>query len=344
MSISDPSGRLARWSLLVQQYDFDIQHRPGVVHGNADALSRCPYASPSLTISAYEVPGVQIGCIRDLQRHDPDLADLIQYLESSKLPDKDSVARSLLLTIDDYFLSEDGLLFHLWTPKGRRRTTTHICDAQVCTMCKCFCGGVDANNPLEHIRCAECGRGFLNRLCYEMHKQPYCAAVDNRLTCNRIYACPKCHEDLKIVRGQRSNKNQWNGKPHECYKSYCNICKRNVNKYDHLCFLRPFKLEEVFEEQDEKRGLFVFMDMECLREESGWLVVNLIVVQDELGDEWVFKGLQALSEFCKSLFSEKGKLHRHTLGITKYVHVFTHNGSHFDYYPIITELGKYRRK
>lgn len=35
------------------------------------------------------------------------------------------------------------------------------------------------------------------------------------------------------------------------------------------------------------------MDMECLREESGRLVVNLIVVQDELGDEWAFKGLQA---------------------------------------------------
>ena len=56
---------------------------------------------------------------------DPDLADLIQYLESSKPSDKDGIARSLLLNIDDYFLSEDGLLFHLWTPKGRRRTTTH---------------------------------------------------------------------------------------------------------------------------------------------------------------------------------------------------------------------------
>ena len=125
MSISDPSGRLARWSLLVQQYDFDIQHRPGVAHGNADALSRRPYAPPSLTISAYDAPGVQIERVRDFQRRDSDLADLIQYLESSKLPDKDSIARSLLLTIDDYFLSEDGLLFHLWTPKGRRRTTTH---------------------------------------------------------------------------------------------------------------------------------------------------------------------------------------------------------------------------
>ena len=125
MSISDPSGRLARWSLLVQQYDFDIQHHPGAVHGNADALSRRQYAPLSLTISAYDVPGVQTERVRDFQRRDPDLADLIQYLESSKPSDKDGIARSLLLTIDDYFLSEDGLLFYLWNPKGRRRTTTH---------------------------------------------------------------------------------------------------------------------------------------------------------------------------------------------------------------------------
>ena len=116
---------MARWSLLVQQYDFDIQHRPGIVHGNADALSRRPYAPSSHMISAYDVPGVQIERVRDFQRRDPDLADLIQNLESSKLPDKDGIARSLLLTIDDYFLSEDGLLFHIWTPKGRRRTATH---------------------------------------------------------------------------------------------------------------------------------------------------------------------------------------------------------------------------
>lgn len=73
------------------------------------------------------------------------------------------------------------------------------------------------------------------------------------------------------------------------------------------------------------------MDMECLREGSGRLVVNLVVVQGELGDEWVFEGLQALPRFYKSHFSEEGKLHRYTLGITKYVRVFVHNGSRFDW-------------
>ena len=63
--------------------------------------------------------------MRELQRNDPDLSDLIVYLETSKLPDHNGPARSLLLTIDDYFLSDEGLLFHLWTPQGRRRATTY---------------------------------------------------------------------------------------------------------------------------------------------------------------------------------------------------------------------------
>ena len=43
MNIKDATGRLARWSLLLQQYDFEIVYRPGKEHGNADSLSRRPY-------------------------------------------------------------------------------------------------------------------------------------------------------------------------------------------------------------------------------------------------------------------------------------------------------------
>ncbi|XP_076299573.1 uncharacterized protein LOC143218325 [Lasioglossum baleicum] len=38
--IDSPTGRLARWALELQQYDFDIQYRPGKLNHVADALSR----------------------------------------------------------------------------------------------------------------------------------------------------------------------------------------------------------------------------------------------------------------------------------------------------------------
>jgi RNase H-like domain found in reverse transcriptase/Reverse transcriptase (RNA-dependent DNA polymerase)/Ty3 transposon capsid-like protein/Integrase zinc binding domain/Chromo (CHRromatin Organisation MOdifier) domain/gag-polyprotein putative aspartyl protease len=40
MNIEDPTGRLARWSIYLQAYDFEIIHRKGSSHGNVDALSR----------------------------------------------------------------------------------------------------------------------------------------------------------------------------------------------------------------------------------------------------------------------------------------------------------------
>lgn len=39
-STPEPMGQLAQWITLIKQYDFEIQHRAGAKHGNADGLSR----------------------------------------------------------------------------------------------------------------------------------------------------------------------------------------------------------------------------------------------------------------------------------------------------------------
>ena len=45
MRARDLNGQYARWQLLLQEYDFEVEHRAGVKHQNADALSRFPCAS-----------------------------------------------------------------------------------------------------------------------------------------------------------------------------------------------------------------------------------------------------------------------------------------------------------
>ena len=41
-NLKNIQGMLARWLAKLQQFHFEIIHRPGAQHGNADGLSRCP--------------------------------------------------------------------------------------------------------------------------------------------------------------------------------------------------------------------------------------------------------------------------------------------------------------
>ena len=84
MNIKDATGRFARWSLLLQQHDFDIVHRPGKIHGNAGSLSRRPFDTCDL--SSLQNENSQVARTREMQRRDPDLSQMIDFIESDVLP------------------------------------------------------------------------------------------------------------------------------------------------------------------------------------------------------------------------------------------------------------------
>lgn len=123
MSLEDPRGRLARWTMLIQQFNFDIVHRPGAANGNADALSRRSYGSYSL--NAFDSAGFQPKAVFTFQRKDPSIMEIIEYLETTQLPSNQNRARQILLAEDIYFLDEFGLLYRLDTTAKRASKSRH---------------------------------------------------------------------------------------------------------------------------------------------------------------------------------------------------------------------------
>ena len=70
MSIKEPTGRLARWALTIQQFSFAIKHRSGKTHGNADTLSRCPIFPAIAAIKTVQNSSFQQDYIQTLQHQD----------------------------------------------------------------------------------------------------------------------------------------------------------------------------------------------------------------------------------------------------------------------------------
>jgi transposase InsO family protein/predicted aspartyl protease len=148
----DPIGQNARWLEQLGEYAFEIQHRPGVRHGNADALSRrpcpprspcsvcrpkddtvvkCRAAKPVPTHGFFDEPAGHpadwtVESLREAQASDPDLAPLIAlgfpsgdrppYSRVAHLP---SASKSLWYQWERMYL-DDGLVYRHWeSPDGR---------------------------------------------------------------------------------------------------------------------------------------------------------------------------------------------------------------------------------
>ena len=107
MNLRDRTGRLARWALTLQEYDFNIQYRPGKDHGNADTLSRRVYTISQLLM----FPQISTEELPKAQSRDDKLQPLIQYLKDGTLPNDAQTAEKLMRQEDQYFLSNNDILY-----------------------------------------------------------------------------------------------------------------------------------------------------------------------------------------------------------------------------------------
>ena len=103
-SIKEPEGQMARWLEKLQEYDFEIQHRKGSRHLNADALSRYPehdsekstavvpnmdqvqpfMIAPVSLMHFPEISGYTRDDIRKLQQADEDVSLILQAVEEKQ--------------------------------------------------------------------------------------------------------------------------------------------------------------------------------------------------------------------------------------------------------------------
>ena len=126
--LKEPRGQLARWLEELQEFQMDIQHRKGVSHGNADALSRRPCPSECKPCSRQEetsteaTPGVTMVqhanpvTLAQRQQTEAPLRILYHVVQQSQaitdeqLQEADSELKRWAKLQDHARLREDGVL------------------------------------------------------------------------------------------------------------------------------------------------------------------------------------------------------------------------------------------
>ena len=142
LSFREPEGQTARWLEFLQEFDFEIVHRAGKKHGNADALSRRPCASDGCAhcerTEGRESPPRQGECralrevgLADWEREqdaDNDLAVVRGWVRGNARPERDVIGGASWSV--KYFWGQfdalridNGVLQHAWVdpPTGERR-------------------------------------------------------------------------------------------------------------------------------------------------------------------------------------------------------------------------------
>ena len=121
LNFKNPSGRVARWGLLLAEFSFKIIHRPGRLHSDVDHLSRAPVLPSEETDIFDEVPCMNI---ENINIHESQIND--RYCQKIK--------NALHTNSKMKFKIENGILFKdtingklLVVPHELRREVLYAC-------------------------------------------------------------------------------------------------------------------------------------------------------------------------------------------------------------------------
>ena len=120
------ANRLARWALLVHQYDYTVEYRRSKDHGNADALSRFPFSNDTSfdgeemeddvdsvclvrTINRQINPDNPLLVVRETAK-DPILSQVMRFVKEG-WPNAFSEELKDFKTLENLLTTENGCLF-----------------------------------------------------------------------------------------------------------------------------------------------------------------------------------------------------------------------------------------
>src|SRR6218665_3104021 len=205
-----PIGQQARWLSVIEEFEFEIVHRPGASHLNADAMSRRPQhinAAKESPRANDPTPTAVLEWDKDVlaeeQRSDEDLGWLIQRLGvSTEMPSCEEV-RALSATVKTLtcqwpqLVMRDGLLNRRWMmgndehterlqlvlPPGRRSPLIqlvhtgpsggHLGISRTAAQVqrRAYWPGWRADVQIELRRCTQCSRYFRGKVPRQSHLQ-----------------------------------------------------------------------------------------------------------------------------------------------------------------------------
>ena len=179
--------------------------------------------------------------------------------------------------------------------KSYTQANKHKCPSKCFACFKYFSEGNKCSG--EEIVCNDCNRTFFGQDCFAEHKRNR-SQKKTDVVCTKVAKCLECNRT--ITNGLAE---------HRCGYSKCSNCKEYCDASKHECYIQPMACKGgKCTECDGKKTCFacktyteryMFFDFEC-EQDTGVHNVNLVVVHNFEGHEWVF---QTIDDFCGFMFS-----------------------------------------
>ena len=130
-NFKEPEGQIARWIERLAEFTFTIEHRPGQQHTNADSLSRIDHcnqcgetmldeqANNAISSVSKWVPEWSIDELKAHQSKDPDIKEMINWIQTNTLPktfprEVSQKLQTLWCQRQQLQIGQDGILYRLW--------------------------------------------------------------------------------------------------------------------------------------------------------------------------------------------------------------------------------------